>query len=295
MRRLRYTLFAVAATTGAAPALATPAVEHVVIVVVDGLRPDAIDRAPAPNLQALVGASAYTGTARVVERPETLASHMTMVTGLAMSAHGVTWNDDRDRPYAGDTLFTRARDAGLRTGLYFGKSKLAMLAPRGSATRVWGPGRNKTHRERASSTALAARFAEDFPRDRPAVVLLNLLEADVAGHNRGWMSPEYFAAIGGVDAALGSILRTIEESGRAGRTAVLMTADHGGEGDNHGVGRGDTSWLIPFSCRVPGVKPRPITVPVTLLDLAPTALALLKMPPLAGAQGRAVKACLPTP
>lgn len=292
MRRLRCALLAIAAVAG--PAGAAPPVEHVVIIVVDGLRPDAIARAPAPNLQALVKAAAYSESARAVEKPETLASHMSMVTGLPASAHGVTWNDDRDQPYAGDTIFTRVHAAGRRTGLYFGKSKLVMLAPRGSADRVWGPGRNKTHRERGTSAALAARFAEDFPRDRPALVLLNLLEADAAGHNHGWMTPEYFAALGVVDAALGSILRTIEGSGRAGRTAVLMTADHGGEGDNHGIGRGETSWLIPFACRVPGVAPRPITTPVTLMDLAPTTLALLKLPALP-AQGRVVTECLPAP
>lgn len=292
MRRLRLVLLALLSCP--TPALADPPVEHVVIIVVDGLRPDAIGRAPAPNLQALVSASAYSDAARAVERPETLASHMTMVTGLPASVHGVTWNDDRDQPYSGDTLFTRVHAAGRRTALYYGKSKLVMLAPRGSADRVWGPGRNKTHRERAKAAALAARFAGDFPRDRPALVLLNLLEADAAGHNHGWMTPEYFAAIGVVDVALGSILRTIDGSGRAGRTAVLMTADHGGEGDNHGIGRGESSWLIPFACRVPGVPPQRVAAPVTLLDLAPTVLALLGLPAMP-AQGRVIGACLPRP
>jgi predicted AlkP superfamily pyrophosphatase or phosphodiesterase len=279
---------AAAAAPGSAP------VKHVVIVVVDGLRPDAIARAPAPRLQALARASAMTGTARVVEQPETLPSFFSMVTALAPSAHGVTWNNDRGVEYAGDTLFTRVHGAGRRTGLYFGKSKLSMLAPRGSADHAWGPGPKKAHRERGTSDSVAARFAEDFARERLALALVHLKEADTAGHDHGWLSPQYFEALGVVDRGLGVVLDAIQASGRAGATALLLTSDHGGEGDNHGPGRGDTSFLIPFLCRAPGVRAADIARPVTLLDVAPTALALLGLPPLAGAQGRVVTECLPT-
>jgi len=275
------------------PAMARPPVEQVVIVVVDGLRPDAIAAARAPNLQALIKAGPYSATARSVEQPETLPSFVTMVTSLPPSGHGVTWNDDRGVEYAGETLFTRVHAAKRRTALYYGKSKLTILAPRGSADRLWGPGPNKTHRERAASASIAARFAEDFARGPQPLSLVHLVEADVVGHDKGWMTPEYLEAVAVTDAGLGTVLGAIETSGRAGTTAVLLTADHGGEGDNHGVGRGETSWLVPFACRVPGRAPAAIAGPVTLMDLAPTALALLGLPPLPQAQGRAVEACLP--
>lgn len=275
------------------PAPARADVEQVVVVVVDGLRPDAIAVARAPNLQALVKAGPYSDGARAVERPETLPSFVTIVTGLPPSAHGVTWNDDRGVEHPGETLFTRVHGAGRRTGLYYGKPKLTLIAPRGSADRLWGPGSGGAHAERAASASIAARFAEDFARGPLALSLVHLVEADTVGHDQGWMSPEYLEAVAIADAGLGVVLRAIEASGRAATTAVLLTADHGGEGDNHGVGRGDTSWRVPFACRVPGRPAGAIAGPVTLMDLAPTALALLGLPPLPGDGGQPVKECLP--
>lgn len=282
-----------AACAAAPPQAPAPAVEHVVVVVVDGLRPDAIAAARAPNLQRLVKAGAASATARVVERPETLPAFLTMVTSLPPSVHGVTYNQDREQTYPGETLFTRAHGAGRRTGLYYGKSKLAMLAPRGSADRSAGPGPRQAAPERGTSTALAAHFAEDFAHERLVLALVHLREPDEAGHEHGWMSAQYLAAIAIADQALGTILGAIDASGLAPRTAVLLTADHGGERDSHGAGRGEASWLIPFICRVPGTAPGKIAGPVTLLDLAPTVLALLGLPALPEAQGHTIAACLP--
>ena len=131
-----------------------------------------------------------------------------------------------------------------------------------------------------------------FARERFALTFVHFDETDAAGHRHGWMSAEYLGAVGVADQALGTILAAIEASGRAGVTAVLVTADHGGERDNHGTGRGETSWLIPFICRVPGAPPARIEGAVTLLDVAPTVLALLGLPALPDAQGRAVPECL---
>jgi arylsulfatase A-like enzyme len=251
-------------------------VDHVVVIVVDGLLADG----PA------------TAAARAVEQPETLPSFMTLATGLPPSNHGVTWNNDRGGEHAGETLFSRVHGAGRRTGLYYGKTKLTLLAPRNSADVLFGPGRDGALRERRRAAVIAARFAAAFPREGFGLALVHFVEPDSAGHDHGWMSAPYLAAVAQVDRAVGEVLRAIEASGRAGATAVLLTSDHGGEGTNHGVGRGETSWRIPFACRVPGVQPSAIASAVTLMDVAPTALALLGLENLPGAQGRPVPACL---
>jgi hypothetical protein len=192
------------------------------------------------------------------------------------------------------TLFTIVHDAGRRTALLTGESKLTMLAPPGSADLYAGPAPGNERVERGAAAALAARFAQDFAREGFALTLVHFDETDAAGHRHGWMSPGYLAAIGVADRAFGAILDAIAASGRAGATAVLVTTDHGGERDNHGIGRGETSWLIPFGCQGPGLAPARIAGVVTHLDLAPTVLALLGLPPLAGMEGRALPECLPS-
>ena len=292
MRRCACALLALTAFTSCAAAVAPgPEVGQVVIVIVDGLRPDAIAAAQAPNLQRLMKAGASTLTARTVE-PATLPAHMSMVTGLPPSRHGVTWNKDRETVYGGQTLFTWVHGAGRRTALLTGESKLALMAPPGSADLYVGPSPRNQHRERGAAPALAARFAEAFPRERFALTFVHFDETDAAGHRHGWMSDEYLAAVGVADQALGTILGAIEASALAGSTAVLVTTDHGGERDNHGIGRGETSWLIPFACRVPGRAAARIEGAVSLLDLAPTVLALLGLPAPAGGGGRALPECL---
>jgi arylsulfatase A-like enzyme len=279
------------AAGAAPPAVARRPVEHVVIIVVDGLRPEAIEGAGARHIQAL-GARGARATARVVEMPETLPSLVTLVTGVPPSLHHVTWNDDQGREPDRATIFTRAAEEGLRTGLYFGKSKLAILAPRGSADVSFGPGRGGVHRERAPVDAVAAQFAADFARERYGLAFVHLREPDGAGHAHGWMSEPYFAAVRAADAAVGTVLRAIESSGRGGATAILLTADHGGEGDSHHARGTDASWLVPLICDVPGRKPRRIDGAVTLADVAPTVLALLKLPALPDARGTAIRECL---
>lgn len=274
-----------------APAPAHEPVQHVVLIVVDGLRPDAIEAAGARHIQAL-GERGGRTIARAVETPETLPSLVTVVTGLAPSVHGVTWNDDQGREPERPTIFTRASEEGLHTGLYFGKSKLAILAPRGSADVSFGPGRQGVHRERGPVATVAAQFAADFARERYGLALVHLREPDGAGHAHGWMSSPYLAAVRTADEAVGTVLRAIEGSGRAGATAVLLTADHGGEGDSHHAGGSEASWVVPLICQLPGRPARRIDGAVTLADVAPTVLALLKLPPLPQTQGKPIRDCL---
>lgn len=294
MLRLAILLSCLAAAGASPGARAAPHAPAVVVIIVDGLRPEAIEAAGARRIQQLAARGARTDAARAVELPETLPSLVTLATGLPPSIHGVTWNDDRGREPSRATMFTRAHEAGLRTGLYFGKSKLAILAPRGSADVSFGPGARNDHYERGAGATVAARFVADWPRERYALTLVHLREPDQAGHKHGWMSPAYLDAVRAADAAVGTVLDAIDRGGRAGATTVILTADHGGEGNSHGSGLTELSWRVPLICSVPGrPQGRRIDGAVTLADIAPTVLALLKLPALPDAAGKPIKECLP--
>ncbi len=270
---------------GAAPAA------HVVLIVVDGLRPDAIAAAQAPNLGKLVASGAASSSARAVEIPETLASFVTIVTGLAPSGHGVTWNDDRGITL-GPTIYTRVAEAGLPAALYFGKSKLAALAEPGTAAVSLGPGPHDSNWPAGDGMALARAFARDFAARPFAFALVHLRQPDYVGHDAGWMSPAYLDAVRRDDAALGVILEASAVSPVGGRTTVLLTSDHGGEGTNHRAKGTDANWQIPWICGGPGVRTGAIAGTPSLLDVAPTVLALLGLAPMPDSQGRAVEECL---
>lgn len=258
------------------PALVTaaPRIEHAVVVTIDGLRPDAIAAAPAPAIQSLMARGRVALDARAVERPETLPSHMTMVTGLPTSRHGITWNDARPASYGRPTVFTRAHEAGLSTALFYGKPKLSLLGP--GATERFGPP-DADHAAPYDPAGIAARFAQVFAAKTPGLAFVHLRQPDLAGHRYGWMSPEYLAALRESDAALEEILAAIAASPAAASTAILLTTDHGGMGLTHGADKGATSWVIPFICVAPGLAPGTLSPAPTLAAVGPTVAAWLKL------------------
>src|SRR5438552_7612176 len=66
---------------------------RVVVISLDGLRPDAIPT-DAPTLLRIAREGAATATAETQDPSLTLPSHTSMVTGLTPKHHGYTWNDD---------------------------------------------------------------------------------------------------------------------------------------------------------------------------------------------------------
>ncbi|HEY5902494.1 MAG TPA: alkaline phosphatase family protein, partial [Anaerolineales bacterium] len=79
-----------AAPTGTPTAIPRPSITRVVIISIDGLRPDAIDAAPMPVLQELLRGGAYSLSAQTVMPSTTLPAHTSMLSGLCPSAHGIT-------------------------------------------------------------------------------------------------------------------------------------------------------------------------------------------------------------
>jgi arylsulfatase A-like enzyme len=270
----------------------TPAPEaghHVVVVAIDGLRPDAITEADTPRLARLVREGASSLTSHVPKPTLTLPAHLSMVTGQTAQKHGVRTNQTLTQEPAGATLFTAVHDAGGRTALYVGKHKLLALAPRGSADVVLAPGAGDSNWEAGSSARLAAQFAADFPRERFAFALVHLREPDEAGHAAGWMTPAYRAALAEADRGLAVVLRAIQDSGLP--VTVILTTDHGGEGTDHWSHEALDS-TVPWICAGPGVKPGATIAPSSIVDTAPTAAALLGVT-LPDVDGRVVKECLP--
>ena len=79
-----------------APSVSQPAdsvSRNVVVVSIDGLRPDAIAAYRAPTLQRLMREGSYSLSARTIDPSTTLPSHTSMLTGQPPERHGVRWNN----------------------------------------------------------------------------------------------------------------------------------------------------------------------------------------------------------
>ncbi|MGH7449160.1 MAG: alkaline phosphatase family protein, partial [Longimicrobiales bacterium] len=105
--------------------------DHVIVVSIDGLRPDAIERFDAATLMRLMAEGAWSLEATTILPSITLPSHTSMLTGVEPEVHGVTWNSelmDIHGHVATPTIFAVAKQAGLRTAAFFSKAKFAHLA-----------------------------------------------------------------------------------------------------------------------------------------------------------------------
>ncbi|MHC4497865.1 MAG: sulfatase-like hydrolase/transferase, partial [Planctomycetota bacterium] len=91
----------------------------------------------------------------------------------------------------------------------------------------------------------------------------------------------YYAHIAALDDCIGTILKTLKETGLEDDTIVIFTSDHGdmlySQGERKKQRPWDESILVPFLVRYPAVlgkEGRTIDMPINTPDIMPTLLAL---------------------
>ena len=110
---------------------------------------------------------------------------------------------------------------------------------------------------------------------RPKLSFLYQHLPDCYGHKCGWGTPEYTNACVHVDGNIGRLVKGLEEAGLRDTTAIVLVADHGGQGKKHGMDNLDC-FEIPFLVSGPAVKNGfRLREPVLLADTAPTIADLL--------------------
>ena len=340
-----------APATGVTPDLAAPVLtpppaparaKWVVVISIDGLRPDAIDAAPAPALLDMIRRGAFCAKAETIRPSITLPSHTSMLSGLDYKRHGVSWNNYRPGHFGHPSVFTVTSQAGKQAAMFYSKDKFAYLAhPQAVAwtygepppARIppmedyndlaWVERRQKYYQEnerraeaglpplpdpdkkpattpappapsvhRTSAENLGRMFAKEWPAHDWATTFVHIRECDEAGHRKGWMGLDYLDGVRKADRGIALIVEAIRASGRAGETAVIVSADHGGSGrDHYKLFDPDKKEhvTIPWICTGPGV-PAGLKIDriVRTYDTMPTALAFLGLGAHEGIDGKPV-------
>lgn len=249
--------------------------DNVILVSVDGLRPDAIEVFKAPTLGKLIAEGSYTLAATTIFPSKTLPSHTSMLTGEPPDRHGVLWNnafDDEPGTLEIPTIFSTARSNGYRTAAFFSKSKFSHLQVPGTLDYSQAPG---GWFGRWSSDATLRDVEKHLGKASPNLLFVHLTDPDAAGHSHGWMSAQYGRAVLRADAALGRLLKAADKAYGPGRYTLIVTADHGGNGKSHGSDH-PLDVTIPWIAWGRGVAPGEIAAPgIRTMDTASTVLYLL--------------------
>ena len=250
---------------------------HVVVVSIDGLRPDAIAAYEAATLQRLVREGSYTLSARTIDPSRTLPSHTSMLTGQPPARHGVLWNNvataDTDSINV-PNMFGVARAHGYSTAAFFSKAKFQPLQVEGTLDFSQAPGGLFG---RWSSARAVSDVAEYLEHARPNVLFVHLTDPDAAGHRAGWMTVDYGRAVIEADRAVSRLISLAEQAYGSGNFSLIVTADHGGHGTDHGS-NDPRDVTIPWIAWGQGVKPGPLAQStVRTMDTAATVLWLLSV------------------
>jgi predicted AlkP superfamily pyrophosphatase or phosphodiesterase len=248
---------------------------NVVIVSVDGLRPDAIDIFGASTLQRLMREGSYSLSASTIHPSKTLPSHTSMLTGQPPERHHVLWNnvatadsDSIDLP----NVFSVARRHGYRTAAFFSKAKFQPLQLAGTLDYTQAPGGLFGRWSSKRTVADVARYLHDA---RPNVLFVHLTDPDAAGHGAGWMTPAYGRAVLAADNAIARLVELSDRAYGEGNYSLIVTADHGGHDYNHGSSD-PRDVTIPWIAWGKGVRPgRLEAAGIRTMDTASTALWLL--------------------
>lgn len=248
----------------------------VILIVLDGCRPDGIIRAQTPNLDWIMANGAFHLKARSIIPSLTVPCHLSMLYGVKPHRLGIFGNYSTQIKTTGHhSILDLTYMCGQKVAALYDWEQLRELS---SPTVLDFAYYRKANIDKRSSIALARVCADYIETEKPALCFLNFGTMDTVGHAQGWMSDAYLNQIGVIDEALGIIIDRIKAADLLNRYHILVLADHGGIEKNHGKDT-DEETIIPWMITGPGIKcGYEITQEVVIYDTAPTVANLLQLP-----------------
>jgi hypothetical protein len=270
-------------------------IRKAIVVSIDGLRPDLLLLARTPNIRQLIARGAYSMWARTTPNAITLPSHVSMMTGVSPRRHEIEWN--RELPLKEPiyprvpTLFEAAKRHGYTTALAAGKEKFDLFDRPGVLD--W---KHIPHTATSETATVIGPAVQIIREHQPDVMMVHLPSVDNVGHLIGWATPKQMQAIEDADAAVGQIVKAMDDAQMSGSTLLIITSDHGGAGRTHGPDDFRARY-IPWIAVGPGIRHIDLTTYPKLVinteDTFATVCWMLGIPPtLPDLDGQPVKLIL---
>ena len=249
------------------------------LIVVDGMRPDAI--AAMPQVQRILKHSSYTMAATTVMPSVTLPCHMSLFHSVDPSRHGTTTNTYAPQVRPVNGLCEVLSSHKKKCAFFYSWEELRDLTRPNTLSFSYYCKSGDFGYDRAS-TAVANAAIAHLTAYYTDFAFLYLGYPDEAGHSHGWMSREYMAAL---EASWDHIQRVIDALPEG--YTVIITADHGGHDRMHGTDLPE-DMTIPVIVMGAGFAAGKELEHVTIQDLAPTIAALVGVEPDADWEGRSL-------
>lgn len=263
----------------AVSAQATPAqTKKVLILGVDGLRPDALLAANTPNVDRLLENGCFSSEAQTGKYTVSGPGWSSMLTGVWWSKHGVTDNSFENRNYQRyPHFFTRAKEA--RPQIVTASFVTWMPLDKYLTTDDNADFRFALDYEDDGDAKMLLEAARVLASEDPDLIFFYFADVDIAGHNNGFHPdvPPYLKEIEEVDSQIGRLLAAIESRPTYGNEdwLILLSTDHGGTLDG-AHGRDEPKHrTIPYLASGPSAARGTIYPTPNVVDIPVTAMVHL--------------------
>lgn len=287
----RFLLLVLPLLASVVPAADPPLARKVLLVGIDGCRPDAIEASQAKYLPKLIAGGTYSDRCDVLGDRETKADTAsgpgwaTILTGVWADKHAVLDNDIKKHDLkAWPDLFARVRAARPKAALAAFVTWPQLADPilgKADGVRLVLDGDKKGYKEGDKQAADEA--VKHLAEADPDLLFVYFGHTDSTGHGYGFhpRAPKYTNAIEEADGHLGRVLDAVEKrkTRKAEDWLVVVVTDHGGKGRGHFPGVKEpeirTGFLIVSGA---SAKKEKLTAKTTTADVVPTVLTHLGIP-----------------
>ena len=269
-------------------------IRRVVLLVLDGLRPDAIPRFGLHHTAALARNGASTMLGRTVTPSVTACAMASLLTGATPQRHGL--QDMRFRiPRPSGPLHPLPR---LLAQHAFPSSAFLARVPMllsGVAQRIaTHVGVSQARCSGSTANDILTAATATIETQKRGLILLHWPDGDRAGHAHGWMSEGYAEAARAMDVEVGRLVRMLDLTDPS--TLLIALADHGGGGAviDHHDSTHPLDQTIPIILAGGAVRRGDLARGTSLLDVPATVAHALGIPLPSSFAGAPIRSCFAT-
>lgn len=244
--------------------------EKVILILVDGMRPDGMMECGNPFAQKLVEESTYSLKAQTVMPSVTLPCHMSLFHSVDPVRHGITTNTyiPQVRPIKG--MFDQFDDYDKKCAFFYTWEELRDL---GRPDHLHTALCINQHKQSDTDTKITDAAIDYINKEEPDFLFLYLGETDeVGGHDCGWMSEQYMKSVSKALSCVEKLKNSISDD-----YTIVLLADHGGHDRSHGSDMPEDMTIPVLFCGKNVEKGKELEN-VSIKDVAVTIAKLLEVP-----------------
>lgn len=241
-----------------------------ILILVDGMRPDVLDE--VESAQKMIKESSSTMNAATVFPSVTLPCHVSLFHSVDPSRHGTTTNDytPQVRPING--LCEVLKNNGKKCAFFYNWEWLRDLSRPGSLTHSYFLKGRLLGYDKGNDivTDNAISYLKENETDFSFVYLGY---CDAAGHDHGWLTPQYMDSIENSWENINKICKEFKDD-----YTIIVTADHGGHERTHGT-KLPEDMLIPIIIKGKDFAAGSQIFDANIKDIAPTIVDIFGIEP----------------